>query len=224
MPSRFTPSQRAEIIAQSRKLLSEDTSAPSPPSPPSRPRSLPTHVVFEDDLTKYKREADEADRVRARAKAELRREAAAMRTRQDAAEVDQRLGAIETRLDAIEQAMASFVDLANGASSFSDVVTRELNSLAALAERLDRTLVSMRELHEREVGFLRNQLTTVSTAAAREAAFTARELSTARAEITALNGKLDREHDREQNDSKLAYIREAVENVIEYQRRDPNSR
>src|SRR6516165_5488256 len=70
--SQFTPSQRAAIIAESRRLLSKATPTPSPP--PSPPRPLPVNIVCEDDVARWRREADEASAIRAANRAELKRE------------------------------------------------------------------------------------------------------------------------------------------------------
>jgi hypothetical protein len=180
--SRYTPEQIARIRAESERLLSDE---PPPPPEPTPPRVV--RIEVEDDLVRWRREADESDREREAARAELRRESredrrAAMRTRQDAAEVDQRLDAIEDRLTAIEQALAAFNQLASNTATFSDSVTGQLESLAALANRVDAATVTLRYVHERETAALRDRLAASEATHARETALLTRELTRAQHE------------------------------------------
>jgi hypothetical protein len=218
--SDFTPSQRASIIAQSRKLLSDDTPTSSPSSPP---RTLPVDIEFEDPVERWKREGTESERQRAEAKAELRRQADDA-TSAGWATVGARLDDLEQRLAAVEQTVSALYEVAPAAAEFSNATVARLEELAACAQKAGLTFETVRALHERQVEHLRNRLAASDAAAARESAFLGRQLSEARREIDALKGKVDRERDRGETDEKLERIREAVDNVIEYQRRDPNVR
>src|SRR5262249_55487283 len=111
--SGFSPSEISRIRAESERLLRDSPARPEP-EPPREPPPL----VFEDDVAKWKREADEFEAKRAAAKAELRRQV------DNAAEagwavIGARFDAIEQRLDALEQAVAGVSELGPAAAEFS---------------------------------------------------------------------------------------------------------
>src|SRR5262249_3898433 len=112
--------------------------------------------------------------------------------------------------------------LADGAAEFSTAVVKRMDAMSDLTDRLDKTFTSLRELYEREVAGLRTQLASVAAAAARESAFTGRLLTEARREIDALNGKVQRQHDRERINAKFAHMTEALHsNVLSFAQKVP---
>jgi hypothetical protein len=215
--SKFTNAERARILAESERLLCD---------PPARPEPEPpreVHIQFEDDVAKWKREADEADAVRRAAKADLRRQV------DDAANagwavIGARFDAIEQRLDELERTVSSLYEVAPAAAAFSEATVGRLQEIEATASSLQAMQDTLRAVQDRETKFLRERLAASEAAGARESAFLGRQLSEARRELDALHAKVDRDRDKGQTDKKLAEIEEAVSNVIEYQRRDPASR
>jgi hypothetical protein len=211
--SRFSDQDRAKIFAESRRLLKDDDR----PVPPVAREPLP-EIVFEDPVAKWKREADEAEAERA---AERRRERVTDRliykqATDLASALEERIGALEARMDAVEQALAGFDALANGTVEFSNATTTRVHALAALTDRLDRTLEQMRETHKRECDGLRDRLAASEATHARETAMLTRELASAQREI---DRRADvREHVR--NRMAVVDLDEKVENVVALVRED----
>jgi hypothetical protein len=214
--SKFTDAERASILEQSRKILADE--------PPARPEPAPREVRIEfepvDPVQLWREQADEADRVRAdhatRMRREEREERVAMRTRQNSAELEQRLDALEDRVSAIEQHLAGFDALANGAAQFSSAAATKLNSLAALTERLDKTLEQMREVHRREVDALCDRLASSEALHTRETVLLTKQLADAQREIDARANL--REHVRTRME--VAGVNENLENVVALVRED----
>jgi hypothetical protein len=215
--SRFSDQERAAILRESRRLLKADNR----PVPPAAREPLP-EIVFEDPVAKWKREADEAEAERA---AERRRQERASERiiRKQATNdlaLEARVSALEERVDAIEQAVAGFDALANGTVEFSNATTTRVHALAALTDRLDRTLEQMRETHKRECDGLRDRLAASEATHARETAMLTRELASAQREI-------DRRADvREFARTRMAMVDvdEKLENVVALVREDIRER
>jgi hypothetical protein len=143
--SRFTPEQIAAIRRESERLLRDEP----PPRPEPAPPREPPPIVFEDAMDRWRREADEADRERAAAKAELRREEDDLaRTRSAIA----RIAALEQRVAELEQSVATSDattrELAGGIIEFSNVVTSGLLKIEKHADELDNKLTEMRALND----------------------------------------------------------------------------
>jgi hypothetical protein len=207
----MSPEDRNRIFRESKRILEAES------TPRAVPVREPPPIVIEDELAKWKREADEADRLREANRSRLRRQERETHTRTEwETGVDVRLAALEERVDAIESHLAGFDAVADGAASFSDAVTTRLHALDALSARLDVTLTGMRELHEREVKALRDQLTAVQAAGARENAFLSQQLGAARREIDVLNGQVEHKRDR----AELATLTNEVGNVVTLLRQD----
>src|SRR5262249_1901484 len=99
---------------KSREILERDDRPVPPPVLPE-----PPPLVFEDAQTKWNKQAEAASAARAAYKAQARRdEERAARTHAravaDAASIEDRLDALEARMDDVEQAIAT---LANGSAS-----------------------------------------------------------------------------------------------------------
>jgi hypothetical protein len=181
--------------------------------------------MFESDMMKWKREADEADRIRESNRAALRRQEeadrrAAMRTRQDAAEVDQRLSSIEARLDALELVVSGLNGVADGAAQFSTATVARLEELAGLATKVDTALTTMRAVHAREIAALRDRLAAAESTSSRELAVVGRQLAQAQRELD--QHKAGDENSRTR--AQVADLSENVGNVVELLREDLQTR
>jgi hypothetical protein len=212
--SRFTPAQRAAVIAESRRLLAEDAPARSPPPSPSPQRALPVNIVFEDAVAKWKREADEADRERARAKAEIRREERADRRaffhrQQTAVDIEQRVAALEARMDNMEAAIATLAEGMNGAATFSGNAAARFSDVETAFKALNTELDTMRAQHQSEYSALRDRVSGKETTAARERAERAEAANDAR--HNAAERIASREHGKTRQ--QLANLHEDVVNV-----------
>src|SRR5262249_35738627 len=100
MTKHFTDAERRAGYAESQRLLRD------PPAPheraPEPPREVPP-PMFEDELDRWRREADEADAVREQCRAELRRES---RENERVLTALERISALEARVAAAEQLAA----------------------------------------------------------------------------------------------------------------------
>jgi hypothetical protein len=216
--TKFTDAERDRIFEESRRILSDEPRAPPAPRPEAY---TPVSIEPVDAIAKWAAEADAADREREANRARMRREeraaeAAALRTRQDSAELEQRLSSIEARLDVIEQHLEAFNAVANGTMTFSNAVTERLEELASLANKAGVALETMRMVHAREVGALRDRLAASEASHSRETAMLVKELSDARREIDVRNNL--REHAA--NRMAVAGVNETLENVVSLVRED----
>jgi hypothetical protein len=145
--SKYTPTERARIFAESERLLRD---------PPARPEPTPpreVHVVLEDPIETWKREADEADAVREANRAELRRKsderAAAFARQAQNNELAARVEALEARVDALEATLAAF---ANGTQVLGDAIengmTRLDTKLVEFSRELSRRFAELRALDD----------------------------------------------------------------------------
>jgi hypothetical protein len=186
--SRFTDRERAAILEQSRKILADEQ-----PARPAREVPIPEVPIPESDpVAEWAEQADAFDREREACRAELRRESredrrAAMRTRQDSAELDQRLDAIEARLGALELVVSGLNGVADGAAQFSTATVARLEELAALANKVDAALTTMRYVHERECNALRDRLAASEALHTRETVLLAKQLADAQRELDQRN-------------------------------------
>jgi hypothetical protein len=133
--SRFSDQEKAAIFRRSRELLERDG---VPSTPPPTPESPP--LVFESEMDRWRREADEFEQKRAAAKAALRREerdiAHAHTLEARIAELEQRVAAVEQRDDVAEFAKAS--------AEFSDKTLQALDRLEQLCAELSGKLTELR--------------------------------------------------------------------------------
>ena len=213
--SRMSPEHIARVRAESERLLRDPPARPEP-----APVREPPPIVFEDDVAKWKREADEADALRAAAKAELRRQV------DNAAEagwavIGARFDQIEQRLDEIERTVAGLYEAVPAAAQFSSATVGRMAEFESLATSLSATLDTLRAVQDRETKFLRDRLAASEAAGARESAFLSRQLTEARREIDALVGQLNRERDQEQTNRKLTHLTESVNNVLSFAQKVP---
>jgi hypothetical protein len=150
MMSRFTDAERARILAESRRILSDEPPARPEPAP-EPPREV--HVQFEDEVQKWAREADEADARRAAAKAELRREEGDNARALTAIE---RITALEQRIAELEQSVATSDamsrELAQGTVTFSQAVNQGLARMDVKLAELSGKLTEMRCLEDARRG------------------------------------------------------------------------
>src|SRR5262249_37479486 len=123
---------------------------------------------------------------------------------------------IEQRLDALEQTVSALYEVAPAAAQFSESALTRLTGLTAMADRLHRILADMREARANEMKIFDARVTAIETASAREAAFQSRQLAAVRAELNALSGALQREHDQERTNGKIAHLTESVDNVVRF--------
>jgi hypothetical protein len=215
----MTEAERERILAESRRLLSDDE-----PTPPRDKPAREVRVEFEDPMDRWRREGNESDAARARAKRELPREEHAMREERAmhtratefAATADVRLAALDERVGEIEQRLAAFDVVAKGAVSFSNAATERLHALAALTDRLERTVEQMRETHKRECDALRDRLASSEALHTRETVLLTKQLTDAQRELDV------RASLREHAASRIAVagLDEKVENVVALVRED----
>ena len=135
--SRFTEQERAEIFRRSRELLDGDRPAATPPT--SAPTPTP-ELVFEDQMDRWRREADERDKQRAAAKAELKRARDAARANWSEwdAYVDARIAA------ALAERQHEIVELANSSVAFAKAVDKKLAELERLLTKITDTHKELR--------------------------------------------------------------------------------
>ena len=198
------------MVAESRRLLED-----KPPTSPPAPAPEPPPLVFEDDVAKWKREADEASAIREANRAELRRKQDDP-TLAGFAAIGSRVSDLEQRVDELERTVSALYEVAPAAAQFSEAAVTKLTGLEALTARLDRVLESMREAREHEMKILNARLTAIEAAGAREAAFQARQLAAARAELEALTNQLARERDHEHTRKDIAALNDQVSNVVTF--------
>jgi len=139
--SRFSLEQIAAIRAESERLLADKPPAEQPA--PTPVREVP--LVFEDDMDKWRREAAESDERRAKAKAELQREA---REAHEARSAVGRIAALEDRIAQLEWALAdanaTTNELAKGAQALGDAVTQATFRMETKLAELSGKLVELR--------------------------------------------------------------------------------
>jgi hypothetical protein len=216
MTMSFDEHEKAQILRTSRQLLRDRDKPPgAPPSPEPPP------LVIETEEERWRREANEA--IAQRAAERRRQERASERIiRKQASDLalEARVAALEERMDAIEQAISGFNDVADGAAQFSSATVERLQELAGLANKVDGTLTTMRAVHRREVDALRDRLAGSEAMHARETAMLVKELNDARREI---DRRADvREHVR--NRMAVAGLDEKVENIVSLVREDIRER
>jgi hypothetical protein len=215
--SRFSDRERASILEQSRRILTDE----QPPARPEPAAPREVQVEFEDDMDRWRREADEADQVRAAAKAAMRREEQADVRHQRQApdvlvELAARVSTLEDRVDAIAEALAGLDTLANGTMTFSNAVTEKLEGLVTLTNKVDAAVTTLRFVHERECNALRDRLAASEAMHTRETVLLTKELADARREIDA-RAEI-REHARTRME--VAGASERLENVVALVRED----
>ena len=142
--SRFTDQERAEIYAESRRLL-EDKPPVTPPAPAPEPEPPP--LMPEDPIAKWKREADARDRERKAAIAERQRVERAARASDWSAwdaYVDARIAA------ALAERQHEIVELAHSSVEFAKAVDKKLAELERLLTKITDTHKELREHLARE--------------------------------------------------------------------------
>jgi hypothetical protein len=212
---RFSDKERALILEQSRRILTNEQPARPEPEPEREVR-----IEFESDMDRWRREADESDRQREACRAELRREHREdVRQRQAPdllVELAARISTLETRVDAIAEALAGLDTLANSTMAFSDATVARLQELQACAHKAGLALETMRAVHQREVDTLRDRLASSEALHTRETVLLAKELADTRRELDA---RADlREHVRTRLE--VAGVNERLENVVSLVRED----
>jgi hypothetical protein len=182
---KFSDAERARIWNESLRIL-EDKPAPVPQ--PSRAAVMRTPpLVIEDPVDKWRREADQAERVRADNKARLlrsdrERQAAYERAAQNSADTEARLADLEQRIAVIEESLAALADVATGAASFSNNAVARFGDTEAAFKSLTAAIDTMRENTRSELAALRDRVSGKETTAARERAADAEKLNEARHE------------------------------------------
>jgi hypothetical protein len=148
--TKYTPEEKAAIFAESRRILSEEL-IPPPERPAPEPEPPP--LVFEDDVARWRREADEADARREAARAQLRRESRdAERARgldwmaHIDAYVEQRIAA------ALVEHQHGVVELAKSVVEFANATDGKLLELERLLTKLDARQTSLHALDDTHRG------------------------------------------------------------------------
>jgi hypothetical protein len=221
MTMSYSGAQKAWILRTARRNVRDKNRVPGEPPSPEPPSF---EIKFEGELERWKREADEFEAQRKAADAKRKREeradeAARLRAKQNN-ELEARVGALEERMSAVEQALAAFNSVADGAAQFSSATVARLEELATLANKVDAALTTMRAVHRREVDALRDRLASSEAMHARETALLVAKLSDAQREI---DRRADiREHARTR--MQVAGVNENLENVVALVREDIASR
>jgi hypothetical protein len=154
--SRFTDAERRAVMEESRRILSEEP----PPLPEPAPVPREVRIEFEDDLDRWRREADASDRECEQNRAALRR--SERETRSQERTID-RLNAEVAALRNDHNALAAAAnEQARALIEFGNTVETKLVALSALADRLQRTLEDTRTARAGEVASLRSQLDLVA--------------------------------------------------------------
>jgi hypothetical protein len=203
---KFTEQERAEILRRSCELL-DDERPVTPPAPAPEPPPL----VFEDALTKWRREADEAAAASAAVYAKLKSQSQA---RDDV--LIQHVNALERRLIVAEQSCASLGTLANGCVEFSGAVRAQLREFDLLTKKLEATLSTARAAHQREVDSLRSQLMAHVAMHSREISLLTNQLTETKRQLDQATNYRERTRDREH----VAALDGQVENVVQLLRED----
>jgi hypothetical protein len=195
---KFTPEEREAVIRESRRILQERDN----PHPRPLPEALRPEVPlppFEDDVARWKREADESEARRERERDLLQRQSRAAQRAQtaDRATIDvltAEVAALRRDLDAKTEASN---ELARGLIEFGQTVETKLVALEASASRLERILDALKTTYKQGFSALTARVAGAEAAHAREAAFTGRQLEAARREISVLKAARERKADRE---------------------------
>jgi hypothetical protein len=206
---KFTEQERADIFAESCRLLEDE-----PPVMPPAPTPEPPPLVLEDALTKWRREADEAAAASVAARAKLKSQSQARDAGYDA--LMQHVAALERRLVVAEQSCAAFGSLANGCLDFSNAVSAQLREFDMLTKKLEATLSRARAAHQREVDSLRTQLMAHAAMHTREIALLTNQLTETKRALDQANAHRERTRDREH----VAALGGHVENVVQLLRED----
>jgi hypothetical protein len=159
----YTPSQKAAIIAESRRLLSHDTSAARPSSSPSPPRPLPTHIEFKDPVQEWREWHDARAQEREEAKAELQRTAresrrAAIVSRQEVTSLGDRVTELEQHMVAVEHVLAVLGEGMNGAAAFTANAVARFEDTETAFKSLAAAIDTVRENTKSELAALRDRV------------------------------------------------------------------
>jgi len=197
--------------AEAMKTLSDDKSSP-PIAAPAPVREVP--LVFEDDVARWKREADEASARRQHEREKLQRQS---RTAEQARTADRAAVDVLTaevvalRHDLDEQVEASN-ELARGLRAFADAVDGKLGELGTLLKRLHAGEASMRARHEEAYSALRAEFAAERSMHARELALVTKQLAETQTALARAEDRNERKRDREQ----LASLNDGINNVVTF--------
>jgi hypothetical protein len=146
--SRFSPADRARVLAESKRILED-----KPPEPPPAPAPEPPPLAFKaiDPVREWRERADALDREREANRAALRREQRADERARGAdwwseieAHIDQRIAA------ALAERQYELTELARSTVEFANAVDRRLAALERLLTKLSATHKQLREHDARE--------------------------------------------------------------------------
>jgi hypothetical protein len=209
--ARFTDQERAEIYAESCRLLEDNP----PPEPTPAPEPTPEPPV-PDPMQKWRADADAFAQQRAAERAKL--QAASTPAPWWAARdvIMQHVAALEKRLANVEHNHAAYGELARACTEFSDVVSARLREIENLTVKLNSTLSTVRAAYEREVSNLRTQLATSENMRSRELALVAKQLAETQRALDQANASRERTRDREH----VAELGTQVGNVVQLLRED----
>ena len=207
--ARFTDQERAEIFRRSRELLED-----KPPVTPSAPAPEPP-LVLEDNIAKWKREADEASALRQATRDAMQHQQRAD-TRTHGVDWWSAINLLERRLVAVEQTLTAYDALAHGVQKFSDAVSTKLHEIETLTLKLDATFKTMHAVHERQVENLRAQLANSEKMRSRELALVTKQLADTQRALDQASAHRERTHDREH----VAALGAQVGNVVQLLRED----
>jgi hypothetical protein len=217
--AKFSDQERARIWNESLRILEDKpaesllvTNKPPQPSRASVMRTPP--LVIEDPVDRWRREADQAERERERAKAQLRRaerdnQAAYERAAQNSADTEARLTDLEQRMDNVEAHIAALSEAVSAAADFSNNAVERFDDVKIAFERLNGTVQAASENTRSELAALRDRVSGKETSTARERAADADKLNEARFERT------QRDAQREHNETRarVSALAEDVQGV-----------
>jgi hypothetical protein len=135
--SKFTPEQIARTRAESERILREVREEPAPPEPEPAPAPREVPLVFEDDVAKWKREADEASAIREANRAAMRRD-------QRNERVDLTAGWTQYIDNRIAEHAGMVAELAKAAVEFSNAVNTRLAEMEKQLGQLETKLTQLR--------------------------------------------------------------------------------
>jgi len=175
------------VRAESERLLKDEPTRARAVPPPVREVPIPEI----DPVQEWREWHDARDREREAAKAALRSERE-MRSPERAAidALSAEIGALRRDHDALASASN---EQATALIEYSDVVNAKLNALAALADRLERTLEAAKTARESLVESFRSQLDLVT----RQNEYLDQQLTTARREADVATGRRESQRTRD---------------------------
>jgi hypothetical protein len=121
------------------------------------------NIVCEDDVARWRREADEASAIRAANRAELKRETresrrAAIVSRQEVTSLGDRVTELEQRMDAVEHVLAVLGEGMNGAAAFTANAVARFEDTETAFKSLAAAIDTVRENTKSELAALRDRV------------------------------------------------------------------